>query len=36
MYYEWLSDITVIPAWGIALLGFAAGALVVGLMWFFS
>lgn len=38
MYYEWewLSDLAVIPAWEIALIGFAAGALVVGLMWFFN
>lgn len=38
MYYEWewLSDLAIIPAWEVALAGFIAGALVVGLMWFFD
>lgn len=38
MYYEWewLSDLAVIPAWEIALIGFVAGAFVVCLMWFFD
>ena len=38
MYYdfEWVSDLAVIPAWECVLAGFIAGALVVGLMWFFS
>ena len=38
MYYdwEWLSDIAVIPAWECLLIGFAAGVILVGLMWLFG
>lgn len=38
MYYsfEWLSDLAVIPAWECVVIGFLAGAAVIGLMWFFS
>lgn len=34
--WEWLSDLAVIPAWECVLIGFVAGTLVVGLMWFFG
>lgn len=38
MYYEWewLSDLAVIPAWECALFGFAAGGLVVAILWLMS
>ena len=34
--FEWFSDLAVIPAWECFLVGFLAGALIVGVMWFFS
>lgn len=34
--WEWLGDIAIIPAWECVLIGFVAGALVVGLMWLFG
>lgn len=38
MYYEWewLSDIAIIPAFELVLIGFLAGAAFVGAMWLFE
>jgi hypothetical protein len=35
MYYEWewVSDLAIIPAFELVIIGFLAGAAFVGLMW---
>lgn len=38
MYYEWewVSDLAIIPAFELYVIGFLTGAAFVGLMWWFE
>lgn len=37
MYYElnWLGEVVLLPAWGLALAGFITGVVIMSMIWFF-